>query len=860
MKRISFFLVLASLVVSFGLANAVSISVDNVTSTYGTPDSIIAGAPVVFTMRYTNDRPYTIGGIDNAWKVYTMGGGSFTIPVIDTLPWPGSDGGGWTTGDHFALIFAFTSGYGANDGAGADTVGVGGAKSTGYGLPIGFDAPSVTIATGNIAEGETLCIDSTWAKPNHAWVWAPGGGNPSEAPEWGGPYCYIAGVPPCQPPVIDNAPTSLTGSHCDVMTFDFDAHEVTPQTPPNPITGWTASIGTIDANGVWSYSPTLADVGASVSVDIVATGAGCNSAVSTVNLNFTNEAPVVTCPGDVSMSNGTGATVSATATDDCDPVTFTLSDAAAFLAADAGNAVTVDPNGTIHLNAGQTGGTWPITVEGSDGNLSSTCTFDVTVIIGSQYQVVIPCVGDQSGNFVFQGQHVIVPVQLAAQGGPIGGYDMLIAYDNSALSFQTASIGDDWGPAGCGWEYFTYRYGADGNCSGSCPSGLLRVTAIAETNNGPNHPSCFEADPKPSTLFNLDFLVTNDRTFQCQVIPIRFFWLDCGDNALSTASGDSLLIAEHIYTGDASLNPPNGIDIIDGTVGYPTYQGPQDGTCGSGAKTAYPAVSFQNGCINIACSDSIDARGDINLNNVKYEIADAVLFSNYFVYGIGVFHINLQGQIAATDVNNDGLTLSVADLVYLIRVIQGDALPYPKLAPASITYTADGGNVVVNGTVGAALVTYQGDVTPVLHADNMELKYAFDREANVTHALVFSMEGNTFNGNVLSANGNVISSEFASVDGATVNAKLLPANFSLAQNYPNPFNPTTTIGFSLPVKAQVSLSIYNIAGQLVKTFDGSFEAGEHSFSWDASAQASGVYFYKLTANNFSETKKMVLLK
>jgi hypothetical protein len=167
---------------------------------------------------------------------------------------------------------------------------------------------------------------------------------------------------------------------------------------------------------------------------------------------------------------------------------------------------------------------------------------------------------------------------------------------------------------------------------------------------------------------------------------------------------------------------------------------------------------------------------------------------------------------------------------------------------------------VVNGTVGAALVTYQGDVTPVLHADNMELKYAFDREANVTHALVFSMEGNTFNGNVLSANGNVISSEFASVDGATVNAKLLPANFSLAQNYPNPFNPTTTIGISLPVKAQVSLSIYNIAGQLVKTFDGSFEAGEHSFSWDASAQASGVYFYKLTANNFSETKKMVLLK
>ncbi len=856
MKRISFFLVLASLVVSFGLANAVSISVDNVTSTYGTPDSIIAGAPVVFTLRYTNDRPYNIGGVDNGYKVYTMGGGTFTIPVLDTLPYPGSDGGGWTTAAHFALIVGFYHGYGANDGAGADSVGFGGAKSTGVGLPIGFDYPSITISTGGVADGETLCLDSAWCPPTHAWVWAPGSGNPSEKPEWGGPFCYPAGVPPCQPPVIDNAPTSLTGSHCSVMTFDFDAHEVTPQTPPNPITGWTASIGTITSAGVWSYSPTLADVGASVSVTVVATGAGCNSAPKTVNLNFTNEAPVAHCPGNVSMSSGTSTTVNATATDDCDPVTFSL--VSSGLPGDA--SVTVDANGAIHITAGSTGITdAPVVIEASDGNLSSTCTFTVSIIIGSLYQVDIPCVGDQSGNFVFQGQHVVVPVNLEAQGGPIGGYDMLIGYDNSALSFQSATIGDDWGPAGCGWEYFTYRYGADGNCSNACPSGLLRVVAVAETNNGPNHPSCFAA-PTPSTLFNLDFLVTNDRTFECQVIPIRFFWLDCGDNALSTRSGDSLLIADAVYDGDVTLNPPNGINILDGTVGYPTYQGPQDGTCGSGSKTAYPAVSFSNGCVDIACADSIDARGDLNLNNVKYEIADAVLYSNYFVYGIGVFHINLQGQIAASDVNADGLSLSVADLVYLIRVVQGDALPYAKLAPAELTYTADNGNVVVNGTVGAAAVTYQGNVTPVLHADNMELKYAFDAEANVTRALVFSMEGNVFNGNVLSANGNVISAEFATIDGATVSAKLLPANFSLGQNYPNPFNPTTTIGFSLPVKSDVSLSIYNITGQLVKEFNGSFEAGEHTITWDASAQASGVYFYKLTANNFSETKKMVLLK
>ncbi len=69
----------------------------------------------------------------------------------------------------------------------------------------------------------------------------------------------------------------------------------------------------------------------------------------------------------------------------------------------------------------------------------------------------------------------------------IGGFNILIAYDNSALSLQQVVIeGSIY--ANCGWEYFTYRFGADGNCSGGCPSGLVRVVGIAETNNGANHP------------------------------------------------------------------------------------------------------------------------------------------------------------------------------------------------------------------------------------------------------------------------------------------------------------------------------------------------------------------------------------
>lgn len=94
----------------------------------------------------------------------------------------------------------------------------------------------------------------------------------------------------------------------------------------------------------------------------------------------------------------------------------------------------------------------------------------------------------------------------------------------------------------------------------------------------------------------------------------------------------------------------------------------------------------------------------------------------------------------------------------------------------------------------------------------------------------------------------------------------LPLEFTLEQNYPNPFNPTTNIVYSVPVKSNVSLDVYNLIGQKVVTlFDGEVEAGKHTAQLDASAMASGMYFFKLTAvgengTQFTSSKKMTLLK
>jgi hypothetical protein len=88
----------------------------------------------------------------------------------------------------------------------------------------------------------------------------------------------------------------------------------------------------------------------------------------------------------------------------------------------------------------------------------------------------------------------------------------------------------------------------------------------------------------------------------------------------------------------------------------------------------------------------------------------------------------------------------------------------------------------------------------------------------------------------------------------------VPTSFVLLA-YPNPFNPSTTISFSLPRTSNVSLAVYDITGRKVETLlDKSLNAGEHSIDFNGSALPSGLYFARLTAGDFSQTQKMVLLK
>jgi len=91
--------------------------------------------------------------------------------------------------------------------------------------------------------------------------------------------------------------------------------------------------------------------------------------------------------------------------------------------------------------------------------------------------------------------------------------------------------------------------------------------------------------------------------------------------------------------------------------------------------------------------------------------------------------------------------------------------------------------------------------------------------------------------------------------------KYLPYKFELMQNYPNPFNPSTTIKFGLPEAGKVKIKIYNSLGELVSLLkDQEMPAGNHGVEFDASYLSSGIYYYRIEAGEYFETKKMILIK
>lgn len=311
-----------------------------------------------------------------------------------------------------------------------------------------------------------------------------------------------------------------------------------------------------------------------------------------------------------------------------------------------------------------------------------------------------------------------------------GGFDLLVRYDASALALLCVTQGqmlDD-----CEWEYFNFRSGSLEDCGDEpCPEGTVRLVAVAETVNGSHHPVCFASTT--GEVATLLFRTTVDDQYEGHFIPVEFIWYDCGDNAFSSRYGDSLYLSNEVFSPDSQSLP-----YVDS---FPTVNGAPSECLMTGTITRN--INFQHGGIDILDDPMGSLRGDLNLNGTPYEIGDAIVFTNYFIYGLSAFTLNIEAQIAASDVNADGITLTVADYITLLRIISGDTrFPETTFAPAT-----DDTVVILQDTLShtisfeysqnlvAMQLVFDGDITPIADLpEGVMIDWHFD--SSVTRVVI----------------------------------------------------------------------------------------------------------------------------
>jgi len=167
---------------------------------------------------------------------------------------------------------------------------------------------------------------------------------------------------------------------------------------------------------------------------------------------------------------------------------------------------------------------------------------------------------------------------------------------------------------------------------------------------------------------------------------------------------------------------------------------------------------------------------------------------------------------------------------------------------------------LVNGTTGELLTSSPWNQNSVL---TKQLSYVIPAGidlANIDLNIIIYKVGTPYGTNAAVQNGMSIPRAQMVLTGVG-NTEIIPTKYSLEQNYPNPFNPTTNIRFTVPKDGLTTLVIYDASGKEISTYLNSYiKAGSYNAPFNGTNLSSGVYYYRLTSGQFSETKKMMLVK
>lgn len=158
------------------------------------------------------------------------------------------------------------------------------------------------------------------------------------------------------------------------------------------------------------------------------------------------------------------------------------------------------------------------------------------------------------------------------------------------------------------------------------------------------------------------------------------------------------------------------------------------------------------------------------------------------------------------------------------------------------------------GEFGAGFQNNSGALYKIYNSNVDTLIYGL----NFPVGMVFNLSGELFitsfaDGKILKVTGIPV--------GVEDQKYYAPSEFVLEQNYPNPFNPSTTIRFEIPEDSRITLKIFNILGEEVRTLvDADLKAGQHEYQFNSTNLASGIYFFSIRTDSFTQTKKMVLIR
>lgn len=304
--------------------------------------------------------------------------------------------------------------------------------------------------------------------------------------------------------------------------------------------------------------------------------------------------------------------------------------------------------------------------------------------------------------------------------------------------------------------------------------------------------------------------------------------------AFTKANGGlfGLALAEKLYrSSNAGLN---WIEINPGAVGVSNAQNSL-----MIIDNNFYGFGLNNGSARIRLTTDNSASWTTQNISVSGNYTSAIAFHTNKLLGLAATSSSLPNISRTTDGGSTWTTVNIGSGV------SGECyLNWVPLTPVVYILGANGG-VKRSTDNGLTWVT-----TPTAGVTNLTF---FD----------FTQVGMVVYGYAVSSNGSVIKliDTLSVLTGNNNNQSTLPLEFSLSQNYPNPFNPSTTIKYSLPKSSYVTLSVYDALGRKVETlYEGMHEAGYSEAVWDATSYSSGMYFYKLQTESFTNTKKMILIK